>query len=308
MKFFLLCVNDEQRGLYSFFDSFEKLRINTRLSSLDLFGRCASSSGKKSKKMAHLARPEQSEESVRESVRRCLRLPSEAQLRRALGVVLLTELIPQVLAYAREDTFLLIARNFTVPSDVFLDMEDLRAVVAFMFRAPVRRSDGWTKADKALWGGVLSYLRRNFDGLDDVDRWPLSMRWTAESLIAKKKGVYSPSDWYFESRIQDMEIRHGCCDNCRQTTIPYVKELIDDGVLLVSILAQIVESWSKSCGGSTRDKQSLLNDFFKPGFSPGRKFGIGRLLCQTALSHSLALFSTCILGVSATVMWVKFPN
>jgi hypothetical protein len=257
--------------------------------------------------MAHLARLDhrEQEESVRESVRRCLHLPSDAQLRRALGVVILPELIPQVLEYACEDTFFLIGRHFTVPSDVFLNMEELRAVLAFMFRAPVRRSDGWTKADKELWGAVLSYLRRSFDGLEDVDRWPLSMRWSAQSLITKRKGFYSPSDWYFERRVQDVEVRHGCCDTCRQTTIPDVKDLIDDGALLVNILTQIVRGWSKSCGVSTREERPRLTDFVRPGLCPGGQFGIGRLLCQRALSHSLARFATCILWISATVLCVK---
>jgi hypothetical protein len=190
------------------------------------------------------------------------------------------------------------------PGDTFLDMGELRTVLALILQKPAYQSKGWSKANKELWAAVLSYLRRNVEGLVDVDRWPLYMRWKAESLIATRKGCYSPSDWYFELRIQDVELRHACCDNCRETTIPDVKDLIDDAALLVGVLTHIVESWSRSCGYATGDND-MMSTFPQPGLSIGRKFAIGQALCQSVLPRIAALSTNFVLWLTAVALWIK---
>lgn len=243
------------------------------------------------------------QDSVREAVRKCLHLPSDVQLHRALEVVILPELVAHVLDYAYEGTFLLARRHLMRPGDTFLDMGELRTVLAVILQEPAYQSKGWSKANKELWAAVLSYLRRNVEGLVDVDRWPLYMRWKAENLIATRKGCYSPSDWYFELRIQDIELRHACCDNCRQTTIPDVKDLIDDAALLVGVLTHIVEGQSRSWGFGAVDRR--MPAFYQPGVSIGQKFEQGRALCQFAVPRMAALSTTFVVLLTAVSPWSK---
>ena len=80
----------------------------------------------------------------------------------------------------------------------------------------------------------LQYLDQMFKGVPAMYQWPFFLRYRVRRVISPVRRLYR-QDWDLQGRVQALQKRHACCENCR-VQMHGLRAVLLDAQTLVGVL------------------------------------------------------------------------
>jgi hypothetical protein len=155
---------------------------------------------------------------MRGRLQELLQFPNDWQVRRMLSFYMPSDVAWLVVAYAHHTTLELVDMHLAQTSGQCLTLAECLELLNLV--------------DTPMW---LAYIGKMFEEVPPLHKWPFLLRRRARQHILPPRRVDYYRDWDMQGRVQALQSKHACCENCRVTR-DELTALLADAETLVRVL------------------------------------------------------------------------